>query len=169
MPRRWYGLAAVVAARRRVADRQYERDVPPTGPTRLGDNPERGMEAWAARNADERTWRVVDCVRAVAREGGTPESQVALAWVAAQPAVTSVILGARTVARLLDNMGAADLDLGEEALTRLTEASEPRVDDYPYGTAGARAAAPVGLRRPLSRRPEGPRAQAVRATHGRCQ
>ena len=115
---------------------KYERDVPPTGPTRLGDNPERGMEAWAARNADERTWRVVDCVRAVAREGGIPESQVALAWVAAQPAVTSVILGARTVAQLLDNMGAADLDLGEQALTRLTEASEPRVDDYPYGTAG---------------------------------
>jgi hypothetical protein len=33
-------------------------------------------------------------------------------------------------------MGAADLDLDEEGLARLTEASSPRVDDYPYGTAG---------------------------------
>lgn len=115
---------------------KYERDVAPTGATRLGDNPERGMEAWEARNADERTWRVVDAVRQVADESGAPASQVALAWLAAQPAVSSVILGARSVEQLLDNMGAADLDLGEDALARLTEASTPRIDDYPYGPAG---------------------------------
>ena len=115
---------------------KYERDVAPTGPTRLGDNPERGMEAWEARNADDRTWRVVDALRQVADESGARASQVALAWLAAQPAVTSVILGARSVEQLLDNMGAAELDLGEDALTRLTEASTPRVDDYPYGPAG---------------------------------
>ena len=34
-----------------------------------------------------------------------PMSQVALAWVADRPAVTSVILGARTVAQLDDNLG----------------------------------------------------------------
>jgi aryl-alcohol dehydrogenase (NADP+) len=61
---------------------------------------------------------------------------VALAWLAAQPAVTSVILGARTVQQLEDNMGAAELDLGTEALQRLTEASAPQVEDYPYGEAG---------------------------------
>jgi aryl-alcohol dehydrogenase (NADP+) len=33
-------------------------------------------------------------------------------------------------------MAAADLDLGDEALSRLTEASAPRVDDYPYGAPG---------------------------------
>ena len=135
------------------------RDVPPTGPTRLGDNPERGMEAWAARNADERTWRVVDCVRAVAREGGTPESQVALAWVAAQPAVTSVILGARTVARLLDNMGAADLDLGEEALTRLTG----RASRGSTTTRMARQGASSGTgRSPAAAEPAPPRARGLR-------
>lgn len=115
---------------------KYQRDVAPTGPTRLGDNPERGMEAWEARNADERTWRVVDAVREVADASGAPASQVALAWLAAQPAVTSVILGARSVEQLVDNMGAADLDLGDDALARLTGASTPRIDDYPYGPAG---------------------------------
>jgi aryl-alcohol dehydrogenase-like predicted oxidoreductase len=115
---------------------KYERDVQPSGPTRLGDNPERGMEAWAARNASERTWRVVDAVGEVAKASGASSSQVALAWLAAQPAVTSVIIGARTVEQLVDNMGAADLDLGEDALSRLTEVSEPEMDDYPYGKAG---------------------------------
>jgi aryl-alcohol dehydrogenase (NADP+) len=115
---------------------KYERDVPPTGATRLGENPARGMEAWEARNADERTWRVVDAVRAVADEVGVSASQVSLAWLAARPAVTSVILGARTVEQLHDNLAAADLVLSDDQQQRLTDASAPRVDDYPYGTAG---------------------------------
>ena len=115
---------------------KYERDVAPQGASRLGENPQRGMEAWEARNADERTWQVVDAVKEVAEGAGATASQVALAWLAAQPAVTSVILGARSVEQLVDNLGAADLDLGDDALGRLTEVSSPRVDDYPYGTAG---------------------------------
>jgi aryl-alcohol dehydrogenase (NADP+) len=115
---------------------KYQRDVAPRGASRLGENPQRGMEAWEARNADERTWQVVDAVREVADSAGATASQVALAWLAAQPAVTSVILGARSVEQLVDNLGAADLDLGDDALTRLTEVSAPRVDDYPYGKPG---------------------------------
>ncbi|MDA4835676.1 aldo/keto reductase, partial [Enterobacter hormaechei] len=72
---------------------KYRRDVSPSGPTRLGENPARGMEAWEARNADERTWRVLDAVSEVAEAHGVSSSQVSLAWLAAQPAVTSVILG----------------------------------------------------------------------------
>ena len=115
---------------------KYERDVSPTGSTRLGENPARGMEAWEARNADERTWQVLDVVRDVADARGVTASQVSLAWLAAQPAVTSVILGARSVEQLTDNLGAADLVLTAEEIARLSGASAPRVDDYPYGTAG---------------------------------
>ncbi|MGY4644281.1 aldo/keto reductase [Cellulomonas sp. URHB0016] len=115
---------------------KYERDVPPQGATRLGENPERGMEAWKARNAQDRTWRVVDAVRDVAQARGVPMSQVALAWLGGRPAVTSVILGARTVDQLLDNLAAGDLDLTDDELTRLTGASAPTVDDYPYGVGG---------------------------------
>ncbi len=115
---------------------KYERDVPPTGSTRLGENPERGMEAWKARNANERTWRVLDAVTEIAGAHSASASQVALAWLAAQPAVTSVILGARTVKQLADNMAAVDLDLGVDELQRLTDASAPEMDDYPYGAAG---------------------------------
>ena len=116
---------------------KYERDVPPTGATRLGENPQRGMEAWQARNEDDRTWRVLDAVHQVAQAHGSSASQVSLAWLAAQPAVTSVILGARTVEQLRDTMQAADLELTVDEVQRLTDASAPRIDDYPYGTAGA--------------------------------
>jgi aryl-alcohol dehydrogenase-like predicted oxidoreductase len=115
---------------------KYQRDEAPTGATRLGENPQRGMEAWEARNSDERTWTVLDAVSSVASAHGVSESQVSLAWLLTRPAVTSVILGARTVDQLLDNLGAADLKLADDEVARLTEASAPRIDDYPYGTAG---------------------------------
>ena len=87
---------------------KYTRDQAPTGATRLGENPERGMEAWEKRNADPRTWKVIDAVTRIASAEYVSASQVALGWLMAQPAVTSVILGARTVEQLEDNLGAGD-------------------------------------------------------------
>jgi aryl-alcohol dehydrogenase-like predicted oxidoreductase len=115
---------------------KYRRDAIPSGASRLGDDPERGMEAYAPRNAQERTWQVIDAVRSVAEGRGVSMSQVALAWVAERPAVTSVILGARTVEQLRDNLGAADVRLSEKESELLTETSAPVVADYPYGAAG---------------------------------
>jgi aryl-alcohol dehydrogenase (NADP+) len=112
---------------------KYSRDESPTGATRLGENPTRGMEAWEARNADEHTWRVVDAVREVAGQLGSTPSRVALSWLADRPAVTSVILGARTVEQLEDNLAAADLDLPHDLRTRLDDVSTPRAEVYPYG------------------------------------
>jgi aryl-alcohol dehydrogenase (NADP+) len=115
---------------------KYSRDATPTGATRLGEDPARGMEAYGPRNAQERTWRVIETVRQVADERGVPMSQVALAWVADRPAVTSVILGARTIEQLDDNLGAAGLHLSAKETELLTDASAPLVADYPYGRPG---------------------------------
>ena len=115
---------------------KYQRDSPPTGATRLGEDPERGMEAYARRNPSERTWRVIDAVRSVAEAQGVSMARVALAWLVDRPAVASVILGARTLEQLEDNLGAADLHLSTEEAARLDEASAPIVDDYPYGDLG---------------------------------
>ena len=112
---------------------KYKRDQPPAGATRLGENPTRGMEAWQARNDDDRTWQVIGAVEKIAADHGVTASQVALAWLADRPAVTSVILGARTTEQLADNLAAADLELTPEETERLTEASQPRVGVYPYG------------------------------------
>ena len=115
---------------------KYVRDQAPTGATRLGENPERGMEGWKKRNAREQTWRVIDAVTAIAKDHGASASQVSLAWLAAQPAVTSVILGARTIEQLTDNLAASDLHLSAAEFARLSEASAPTPDDYPYGGPG---------------------------------
>jgi aryl-alcohol dehydrogenase-like predicted oxidoreductase len=114
---------------------KYKREQRPTGATRLGDNPERGMEAWDIRN-NERTWNVVDAVQRVAEGRGVSMAEVALAWVTDRPAVTSTILGARTLDQLEANLGAAGLHLTEEETRALDEASDPRPNDYPYGPLG---------------------------------
>jgi aryl-alcohol dehydrogenase-like predicted oxidoreductase len=112
---------------------KYRRNEPPTGATRLGENPERGMEAWQERNDNPGTWEVIGEVESIAAGHGASASQVALAWLAARPAVTSVILGARTTEQLADNLAAADLVLSDEETRRLTAVSEPRLGVYPYG------------------------------------
>jgi aryl-alcohol dehydrogenase-like predicted oxidoreductase len=116
---------------------KYTRDNAPTGATRLGENPERGVEAYARRNAQARTWAGVDAVQSVAEARGATMAQVALAWLAAQPAVSSVILGARTTEQLTENLGAAGLELEAAELVLLDEASDPEPADYPYGGPGS--------------------------------
>ena len=115
---------------------KYKRDTVPTGATRLGEDPERGMEAFTPRNAEERTWQIIDTVAGIAKAHGVSSAQVSLAWLAAQPAVTSVILGARTQQQLADNLGAATLKLSVEEISKLSTVSAPVLEDYPYGTGG---------------------------------
>jgi aryl-alcohol dehydrogenase-like predicted oxidoreductase len=116
---------------------KYRRDTDPTGATRLGENPARGMEAWGPRNKQERTWRILETVEQIANAKGVNQAQVSLAWLEAQPAVTSVILGARTTGQLADNLATASVVLTADELRQLGEASAPEVADYPYGAAGA--------------------------------
>ena len=114
---------------------KYQRDQRPTGATRLGDNPQRGMEAWDRRNT-ERTWDVIEAVQAIAEARGVSMAEVALAWVTDRPAVTSTILGARTLDQLEVNLRAAGLHLTDEETGSLDRASDPRPNDYPYGPLG---------------------------------
>jgi aryl-alcohol dehydrogenase-like predicted oxidoreductase len=115
---------------------KYQREEAPTGATRLGENPDRGVEAYDRRGRSERTWDVVEAVRAIAKERGNSMAQVALAWLAARPTVTAVILGARTLDQLDDNLSAIDVHLSAEQTDRLDIASDPGAADYPYGGPG---------------------------------
>jgi aryl-alcohol dehydrogenase-like predicted oxidoreductase len=115
---------------------KYRRDQRPTGATRLGENPERGVEAYDRRGKSERTWAVIDAVQGIAEKRSVSMAQVALAWLADRPTVTSVILGARTTEQLEDNLGAADLHLSPEETAQLDAASDPEPADYPYGGPG---------------------------------
>jgi aryl-alcohol dehydrogenase-like predicted oxidoreductase len=114
---------------------KYRRDQRPTGDTRLGDNPERGMEAYDRRNS-ARTWDVIEAVQRIAEARGVSMAEVALAWVTDRPGVTSTILGARTLDQLDANLKAAGLHLTADETGALDEASDPRPNDYPYGPLG---------------------------------
>jgi aryl-alcohol dehydrogenase-like predicted oxidoreductase len=115
---------------------KYTRDQRPQGTTRLGEDPDRGMEAYDRVGTRERTWDVLEAVQDVAEARGVTMPQVALAWLRARPAVSSVILGARTTDQLRDNLGSADLVLSAEETARLDAVSDPGAPDYPYGELG---------------------------------
>ncbi len=114
---------------------KYRRDQRPGGAPRLGEDPGRGMEAYDRRGTD-RTWHVIDAVQGIAEERGVSMAEVALAWVTARPAVSSTILGARTVSQLEANLRAAGLRLTAAQTAALDTASNPRPADYPYGELG---------------------------------
>lgn len=112
---------------------KYKREERPTGDTRLGDDPERGVEAYDKRNT-ERTWTVLDAMdKIVADRGDVSHSQVALNWVTDRPGVSSTILGVRTLEQLEDNLASADWRLNEDETAALDQASDPGRPEYPYG------------------------------------
>ena len=114
---------------------KYTRAQRPGAGTRLGDDPERGMEAWERRGT-ERTWQVIDAVQRIAEQRGSSMAEVALAWVTDRAGVTATILGARTTGQLRTNLGAADLHLSAGETAALDAASDLHATDYPYGELG---------------------------------
>jgi aryl-alcohol dehydrogenase-like predicted oxidoreductase len=79
----------------------------------------------------ERNWRIVAELEQVAKAVGKPMAQVALNWVATQPGVGSVIVGATKLAQLDDNLAALDFELPGELRQRLAVASAPETP-FPY-------------------------------------
>jgi aryl-alcohol dehydrogenase-like predicted oxidoreductase len=108
---------------------KYKRGQRPTE-GRIATIAEDTEEAWARRST-ERNWQIVEAVGEIAEARGVTYPQIALAWLRAQPAVCSVIIGVRTLAHLEDNLGAVELELTPDELARLDTASAmPEL--YPY-------------------------------------
>jgi aryl-alcohol dehydrogenase-like predicted oxidoreductase len=106
---------------------KFVRNQPPPQGVRLAK--------WKERLADldnERGWRTLDAVNAIAKERETTAAAVSLAWLLAKPTVSSVIFGARTIAQLDDNLKAAEVKLSADDVKRLDEASVFELG-YPYG------------------------------------
>lgn len=74
--------------------------------------------------ANETNGATLDVLHAVADDLGRTPAQVALRWLIQQSTVTAPIIGPRTYGRLQDNLGATGWVLGEDAMRRLTEASD---------------------------------------------
>ena len=84
-----------------------------------GDNPFGGM-LFTPRNFD-----VVETLRTVAEEIGRPMAQVALAWVAQRPGVSSVLIGASRLEQLMENIAALDIAFTPDQQARLDAAAPP--------------------------------------------
>ena len=78
----------------------------------------------------EMGYRVVEVLKQVAGRHNVSPARVALAWVLGRPAISSVIIAARKAEQLQDNIAAADLQLSQEDVQLLEEASDPGVP-YP--------------------------------------
>ncbi|MEQ8674076.1 MAG: aldo/keto reductase [Aggregatilineales bacterium] len=110
-----------------------------SGKYKRGERPESGRiaitgedteETWE-RRSNERNWNIIDAVGGIANERKATYPQIALAWVRANPLVSSVIIGARTLEQFADNMGAAEIDLTQDEMNTLNAASVlPEL--YPY-------------------------------------
>ena len=74
--------------------------------------------------AEGRRSRVMAGVQSL-RDRGVPLSQFALAWVMAQPGVTSPIIGPRTMEQLEDNLAAAEVALTEEDMDQVDQVIAP--------------------------------------------
>lgn len=78
----------------------------------------------------QRAFRAVEAMRPIAAAHSVSVARVALAWVLQQPAITSVIIGAKSQDQLADNLAASDLKLSDTELASLDEVSKlPR--EYP--------------------------------------
>jgi Aldo/keto reductase family len=96
------------------------------------DTPEKGRfsaelggfgQAYHARYWHEREFETVAGVQEIAKQHGTPITTLSIAWVLANPAITSVILGASRVEQLTDTLAAADYKLDGALKGRLDEVS----------------------------------------------
>ena len=117
---------------------KYRRDQPDPEGSRLLS----GWDEPPVRDQDK-LYEIVEVVVEVAKQRGASPAQVALAWLLDRPAVTSVIVGARTTEQLVDNLGAAELSLSEGELARLEEVSRPPLL-YPYWHQARTAADRLG-------------------------
>jgi aryl-alcohol dehydrogenase-like predicted oxidoreductase len=106
-----------------------------SGKYRRGKGPEesRLLSGWDEPPVRDEDWLydIVDVLVEVAEGRDASPAQVALAWLLQRPAVTSVIVGARTLEQLDDNLGAADLTLTDDEQARLEQVSRPPLL-YPY-------------------------------------
>lgn len=113
-----------------------------SGKYQRGQKPPPGsrLEAWqdSYKAIDtERNWNVLEAVKKVAARLNTTPSAVSLAWLLAKPETSSIIVGARTIEQLDDNLHALQTKLTADDVRELDAASRPDWG-YPYSFIGTR-------------------------------
>lgn len=103
-----------------------------TGSGRVLDMKDSGnptLEKFAKR---EQNWQILETLLRVAEGLGRTPAEVALGWVMTRPCVTSTLIGATSVEQLEKNLAAARLNLPQDALSVLTDASAPEPNELDH-------------------------------------
>jgi aryl-alcohol dehydrogenase-like predicted oxidoreductase len=95
---------------------------------RNNGTPDDSRRAGLIDGPTERDWDVIEVVARVAAELGVGSAQVALAWVRSRPAITSTLIGARTIEQLQSNLASLEVTLASEHLASLDKSSAPSLD-----------------------------------------
>lgn len=95
----------------------------------------------------ERAWDVIDVMRPIAEAHGCSPARIALAWLLSKPVVTSVLVGAKRLSQLEDNIAAVDITLTADEIGKLDEVSQlpPEYPGWMLATQGADRLGPVDL------------------------
>ena len=96
---------------------KYHADAPPPPSSRLLTQPLFAQSVTSPRLA------FAERVAAIARDNGWTPAQLALAWVLKRPGVSGALCGATRSSQLDDNLGALEIDLGDELMRELEELS----------------------------------------------
>jgi aryl-alcohol dehydrogenase-like predicted oxidoreductase len=96
----------------------------------------------------ERTWKILDAMAPMAKAHDCSPARIALAWLLTKPVVTSVIIGAKRLDQLQDNLAAVDLHLSGDEIKQLDEVSAlpPEYPGWMLTFQGANRLKPVPLR-----------------------
>ena len=71
----------------------------------------------------ERTWKILDVMAPIAKARECSAARISLAWLLAKPVVTSVIIGAKRLDQVQDNLAVVELTLTQDELRQLNEVS----------------------------------------------
>ena len=93
----------------------------------------------------ERTWKILDVMAEIAKARGCSSARIAIVWLLAKPAVSSVIVGAKRLDQLQDNLAAVELTISPDELRQLDEVSAlpPEYPGWVLPFQGADRLAPV--------------------------
>ncbi len=110
----------------------------------------------------ERAWRILDVIDPIAKAHDCSPARIALAWLLTKPVVTAVIIGAKRIEQLHDNLAAADVELAPDEIRQLDEVSAlpPEYPGWMLPFQGANRLQPVP-------RPEPGRANGIPASAAR--
>lgn len=108
---------------------KYRRNTAPPADTRFGhmsDNPN------LAKRYNETIFDVTDGLEPIAKSKGCTMAQLSLAWVLGRPALTSPIIGPRTMEQLEDNLAAVSVQLGNDDLSAIDALVPPGHSVSPF-------------------------------------